>query len=514
MAEERRTIGYLTDHFSDVDEMRFSRFRPALEQILRQAETPLTVGVFGTWGAGKTSLLKQLQRRLEGEEVTEGEKPAGQTAAIRTIWFTAWKYGQSEALWRAFILRVLDAVHPRNDKGERLTPEKVTGGKPEKDLSDAAKNQLAAMRELAQLEQIVYSTVTVVERGGLRMDGSRMTQEAVKLAGFLPLHLAGLGSVAEAFNLHPDLAAALQRDIRTHTLAQLQGMEQFVETFGRALKLSLGENGRLVVFVDDLDRCLPERAIEVLEAIKLFLEVTGAVFVLGVDEGVIARGIRARYRALFQGAGEAGEGDEARFDLPITGSSYLQKLIQIPFYLPPLTGEDLERYIETKAAALDPLTRAVFARGLHPNPRQVKRALNIFTLLDAIRETGEESGELEKGVITPARLAKTVVIQAQYPKLYEQWRTFPLMVQQLEERYRQRPSTEQELVSGVQARSAARPAKTDEEDAGEVALEARAVARPASTVAGPVGEGDLLEPYLTKRREYMLLERLLIYPQG
>ena len=58
------------------------------------------------------------------------------------------------------------------------------------------------------------------------------------------------------------------------------------------------KENRLVVFIDDLDRCMPEKAIEVLEAIKLFLDVQGCIFVLGLDQEVIARGIELKYREL------------------------------------------------------------------------------------------------------------------------------------------------------------------------------------------------------------------------
>ena len=69
------------------------------------------------------------------------------------------------------------------------------------------------------------------------------------------------------------MAAAFRREVKKYHLDQLLHMEQFEHTFKQALELA--EIDRLIVFVDDLDRCLPEKAIEVLEAIKLFLEVRG-----------------------------------------------------------------------------------------------------------------------------------------------------------------------------------------------------------------------------------------------
>ena len=75
------------------------------------------------------------------------------------------------------------------------------------------------------------------------------------------------------------------------------------------------------VFVDDLDRCLPEKAIEVLEAIKLFLEAPGTVFVLGMDREVVERGVESRYRGFFRQVSTTGN------DLPISGDTYLQVFV-------------------------------------------------------------------------------------------------------------------------------------------------------------------------------------------
>ena len=76
---------------------------------------------------------------------------------------------------------------------------------------------------------------------------------------------------------------------------RIESLEKFRKDFKDLLETYIYKRGCLVIFVDDLDRCLPEKAVEVLEAIKLFLDVPGCIFVLGIDHGVIERGIRLRY---------------------------------------------------------------------------------------------------------------------------------------------------------------------------------------------------------------------------
>jgi formylglycine-generating enzyme required for sulfatase activity len=174
---------------------------------------------------------------------------------------------------------------------------------------------------------------------------------------------------------------------------------------------------------------------------------------------------------------------------------YLQKFVQIPFHLPPLVEGELKQYIESlektvpPEALLSEMTRMVFAHGLYPNPRQVKRALNIFRLLREIalkREEIPEEGGLQPGSVAWPLLAKTVLIQTQWPELYQEWRQRPTLVQTLEEEYTQKPTQEEEIVWGPPP---SRPGEKPE-----------------------IQIGGLLGPYLTNRTRYALLERTLTFP--
>ena len=81
-----------------------------------------------------------------------------------------------------------------------------------------------------------------------------------------------------------------------------------------------------MVFVDDLDRCLPEKAVELLEAIKLFLDLEGYLFILGVNRLVVEEGIRRHYAYPGNKADDGGQGGKAG----TLAEEYLEKMIQMP----------------------------------------------------------------------------------------------------------------------------------------------------------------------------------------
>jgi formylglycine-generating enzyme required for sulfatase activity len=419
----------LDDLATGDDKLDFQPYVDALAEILldTNTHTPLTLGIFGDWGSGKTSLMKLLKGRL------------GHTPHRRTVWFNAWKYHQEEALWRAFILRVLDALYPR-ESGEgpwemrsRLSLEKL------------GEEQRAQVQLLERLQSSLYQTVEWEDLGRWAMNWRQGGKELAEVPAYLLFVTTGSEKVAEALGIKPDLAKLLQRESQQHRLEKLTSMEQFEATFRRALQEILGAEGRLVVFVDDLDRCIPEKAIQVLEAIKLFLDVPGCMFVLGLDAEAIEAAVRARYK---------GE---------VKAREYLEKIVQLPFILPPIEDEAMLSYVQSLAPALpDPRCAEVFAQGLKLNPRQVKRTLNIYLLLSRLVQKRQQLQD----TITPVRLAKIVAIQHAYPDFYALLRLRPGYLPELEGYFRtvqrgERPTTDgsQEL---PQLPEALRDFQTDE----------------------------------------------------
>jgi len=135
------------------------------------------------------------------------------------------------------------------------------------------------------------------------------------------------------------------------------------------------QEDRLVIFVDDLDRLKPEKAVELLEVLKLFLDVSRCVFLLACDYQVVLQGVKAK------------------FGVETEGKSFFDKIIQLPFSMPVglyTTGkyiEDLLGRIGVEFGKED-LTHYVdlVTHSVGGNPRSLKRLFNSMLLLNLVAE--------------------------------------------------------------------------------------------------------------------------------
>ena len=379
------------------DQLNFSHYADVLTEVVLTADTPITIGIFGPWGSGKTSLMRLISEQLRDQR-TVGHRWA------HVIWFNAWQYARDEGtLWRALLLRVL----------EGLENTQISG-------SDA--------QQIADWRMRLYATVERTEMGSINIDWPKLGKGALNLGlSLIPtpstfLQLAQLLQ-GDMENLEK-IASAFQRERIQVYRRQLMLLEEFQGGFAHLVREYVwNRNGLLVVFIDDLDRCLPDRAVEVLEALKLFLDVPGCVFFISVDRDIIEQVVKVQYASYLVGG-------EDKNGIPIAGQSYLEKIVQLPFYLPPLEDDQIASFIEQHDPHLPPGCRDVLSLGLEPNPRVVKRALNILRLLLKLAERRVEEGAIEP--IVPGLLTKMVVIQVRYRDLYHDLLEYPNLIQDLE----------------------------------------------------------------------------------
>jgi energy-coupling factor transporter ATP-binding protein EcfA2 len=339
----------LDDNPAIEDLFGFSRFVEALTAVIHEIEsTPFVMGIIGPWGCGKTTLMKQIERALDGE--------------YKTIWFNPWKYDNKEAIWNAFIQSIL------NDMKKELESRE-----------DSATNEL--------IERI--SSI------GKKLAWYSFKVGANKLTGGI-ISNQFLDSLKEAFKSNEE---------------HYEFINKFEHTFGKLIRDYCGDR-KMIIFIDDLDRCIPENAITVLESIKLFLDDSNCVFVLGLEKEIVEKGIHYRYKK----------------EIDFSGKDYLEKIIQLPFTIPAVSIDAIRDYIKSgKANQILPDERKeefidVIITGTGGNLRKIKRFINNFYLLKLL------AGLSPKDWIGHGLLAKILILQMRYPKLYRKLNRSPDML--------------------------------------------------------------------------------------
>lgn len=163
---------------------------------------------------------------------------------------------------------------------------------------------------------------------------------------------------------------------------------------------------RLVIFVDDLDRLNPNVAVELLEVMKLFMDVEGCVFVLAIDYAVVVQGVRQKFGQ----------------DISLAKCrSFFDKIIQLPFHMP-VESYHLEKMMKTQlpgidAGYVDPL--AAFAKhAIGANPRTFKRLCNSFLLIQSVKAAQTAQGKGELSALDRAMLFCALCVQMNCPELH------------------------------------------------------------------------------------------------
>lgn len=486
-----------SDRFTTEDQLGFDEYREALVEVIQEADTPITVGLFGSWGSGKTSLMRMMQKQLD-----QGHRNGEKTV---TVWFDAWKYDKEEVLWRALLMHTLEALRPEKQSDEDKFTDK----------------EQTIIEDLDDLQASLYRDVDREESGGIEIDWREATKGTFKLGlSMLPIlpQIADAGETlkklfdgakgkdaTEGAKKAADHLANMFKAQRTLIHRDhVQFLDQFQTNFQKVVNRCLPEKGRLVVFIDDLDRCLPEKAVEILEAVKLFLEAEQCVYVVGVDHRVIEQGIKVKYKALGL--------DENKDDLPVKGDEYLEKIVQIPFHLPPIVREDIEQFTAGRLSEdFGAPVAAVFAAGLEPVPRKIKRVLNIFHLLWTLAKKKRMTPDAPKEGVTPLQpgpLAKIVVIQHRSRRLFEHIQRYKRLLTELETYFADQPDEEEDVLQVISEETSSGETPPDEagtDDAPTQTSVDRTVPAEGTLLAQYAGEQWLRDMLLTDR-EYPFAE--------
>jgi hypothetical protein len=283
-------------------QLGFAEYADALcDAICGGVPPQFTVGIYGAWGSGKTSLLKAIEARLDQDGTTV------------VVYFDAWRHERSDVI----VVPLLHAVYRALEKSSAQT------------ATAAVKRAMGALIDSLTL-QIGAAGVSLKElRRGLRGGADLASLDAV---------------FAKPFSELQGVGAALQ---------------------GR----------RVVVLIDDLDRCSPGKVVTLLEALNLVLDIRGFIFVLALDYDVLTQAVHERFPYA-------------------NGDVFIEKMVQVPFRVPRL-NLDSDRALADLVAEwpacvaqlpkeFPTLAKDIARLALDSNPRQIKRLINSALVLNRI----------------------------------------------------------------------------------------------------------------------------------
>jgi hypothetical protein len=365
---------------------------PIMDALMRDRLDPIAVGVFGDWGSGKSTVLEIIGSDLAPDGQDEHDSDSEGDNKVVIVQTRPWEYDPKVDPKATLIDEVLSAV---------------------KAAAEERKSGLGKMTEKfeALAARIKWSkAITMVADSALT------------------LSLPKISDIADVFGPKEGPEDPTLRGFR--------------QEFG-ALMSELPEIERVVVLVDDLDRCLPETVVAALEAMKLFLSVQKMAFVIAADRRLVTLAIAKSYGSSAQGLEFARQ--------------YLEKMVQIPVTVPVLGLADTEAYLammlaqgeldaETfrklvehcdgrrqagearvlegcqdgllpdkagPAIQLAGVLAPVLSKRLEGNPRRIKRFLNAFWLRSAIAER-------RGATLEPGALAKLLILEELDPVAFSQ----------------------------------------------------------------------------------------------
>jgi len=288
---------------------------------------PVTIGVFGDWGGGKTSIMKMLETDLDPENYNDPDEKA-KYENIACLYFNGWLFEGYDDAKSAIISSVLLQLGEHKRFGPKIRDNVVSLMK--------SINWMRVAR--LGLKEMALPAVAAYVSGGASIVPS-LVKSTAGLIGGLKNELTD--QVEESSGDKPDDTEGVNWEelIKSDkTPASPLDVRSFRERFAKMIDDS--DIQCLVIMVDDLDRCSPERIIENLEAIKLFLNVDKTAFVIGADPRIVRHAIAVTYSPdKIRGQEEEGEAPDSLI------TDYLEKLIQVPYRLPRLSPAEVETYM-------------------------------------------------------------------------------------------------------------------------------------------------------------------------
>ena len=382
----------LTDQEAKNDLLNISTYVNGCADFIRQCDTPMSIAVQGDWGTGKSSFMKQVKSKFSNDE------------NVTVIDFNTWQYSRVRVDDDRLFLPMLKVLagkidatykskHPDHNNYETYFSENGSG----------------ALKLLKTGSRIL--------KGGLPLAGAWIGGGPVAALGTLASINEG-GTNTQNSEEETDIYEAVvsTRDKLQERIDVMTGAKKVDDKGAKLFVNKEGRTGRLIIFIDDLDRLRPAAAVGLLEDMKNFMDCEGCVFVLALDHKLVQNGVKAKY------------GD----DLDDTyARKFFEKIVQIPFYLP-VNSYDIHNYVDNLLEQLSLKDKldvnecvATIQAFTDANPRMIKRTLNAFQMsLQMKQNTSADNCQrmfallLLQSVDEALFTAMTQKLAEEYPEMY------------------------------------------------------------------------------------------------
>lgn len=333
----------LTDIPAEEDIFEIGSYIDGLVAFVKTCKTPMTISIQGTWGTGKTSIMRMVHRKLNPEYALE-DNINSDTATCKCVYFNTWEFSQFN-LSNNIALVMLN----------QLT-NAVIGD--DKNLGEAFK------------ETFGKALGVTLEIGAGWLSGG---------AGVKPTDAFKKEDLDQLKDLKKEFQLLINKKLGL-TNKNYRLKKNTEEDNVELNKLATKE--RVVFFIDDLDRLNPEKAVEVLEVLKNFLDCKNCVFILAIDYDVVCRGVAGKYNF---------NPDDPKSSKK--GKDFFDKIIQVPFKMP-VEQYNITAYIEDLLGSVcigeSPLMdknedyrqyENLVKAAIGTNPRAIKRLVNSYQLI-------------------------------------------------------------------------------------------------------------------------------------
>lgn len=327
------------------DKLNFDNSATVLKNLIIKSDTPISIGINGKWGSGKTSLMQLVREKLEKYDESK----------IIIGWFDTWNYSNEREIWRVLMISLLDDLDPKNKNSVDII------------------NLISSILNLG----LITSKAWLSQGATLYSD-----QESI------------LEKIKNISKIRKSREETIVRN-------QIKTVKAFRENFEKIVEKSVEGNGKFVVFIDDLDRIMPDKILDIIEAIKTFLSCKRCVFVIGCDYDYLNTCIENRYKGL-----------------NLSGRDYMEKIVQIPFNVPSMEGPQyinfVWEFLGTSFIHKEEFELAsdLIARSIGKNPRKIKRLVNFNYIIENLNINNE---------LYPMLLFKLLCFMSKWPNSYRKF---------------------------------------------------------------------------------------------